>query len=70
MEHLGKFGKDIVTGYEGVIIAKANYLYAGSTYALQSQKINPTTQKPYEPEWFDEARVQVTIRTKNDPLLK
>lgn len=56
MNYLGKKGRDKVTGFEGVIIANANYLFGCKQYGLAPKavdgKIEPT-------QWFDEGRIEI-----------
>lgn len=53
---LGKKGRDMVTGLEGIITAKINYLYGcqqlGITPEAKDGKVNDTC-------WFDEGRVEI-----------
>lgn len=53
---LGKQAKDKVTGFEGIITAKCEYMYGCSQYGLtppaKDGKINDTA-------WFDEGRITI-----------
>lgn len=59
MNNLGKKAKDKITGFEGIIIGKINYLYGCNQYGIsppvQEGKIGDT-------QWFDEGRVEITGR--------
>jgi len=56
MKNLGKEAKDKITGFDGIIIGKINYLFGCSQYGISPKcvdgKVNGT-------EWFDEGRVEV-----------
>lgn len=56
-EKLGKRGRDKVTGFEGTIIGKAEYLYGCTQYVL-----TPGVDKDgkvLDSQWFDEGRIEV-----------
>jgi hypothetical protein len=57
MKNFGKKGKDKVTGFEGMITAKCNYMYGCSQYLL-TPKIDKDGKK-LDGEWFDEGRVEI-----------
>ena len=57
--NLGKIGKDKITGFQGVIIGKATYLFGCNQYAIAPQKWNAETAKRPDTEWFDEGRVEI-----------
>ena len=59
MQNLGKIGKDKITGFEGVIVGKATYLFGCHQYALAPQTWNKETGKRPETEWFDEGRISI-----------
>ncbi|SHM05027.1 hypothetical protein SAMN05216428_11275 [Nitrosospira sp. Nsp11] len=56
MIELGQQGRDKVTGYEGIIIGRAQYLMGCDQYSLAAPvrdgKISPS-------EWFDEGRIEI-----------
>jgi len=56
MKNLGKEAKDKITGFEGIIIGKINYLFGCAQYGIAPKskdgKINDTN-------WFDEGRVEI-----------
>jgi hypothetical protein len=57
MENFGKKATDKVTGFTGIITAKALYMYGCSQYLL-----NPKVDKEgklQEGEWFDEGRIKI-----------
>lgn len=54
---LGKIAKDKITGFEGVITARCEFLTGCNRYCIQ-----PTTLKdgrPIESIYFDEAQIEV-----------
>ena len=57
MENFGKKAKDKVTGFEGVITAKALYMYGCSQYLL-TPKVDREGKKQVG-EWFDEGRIEI-----------
>lgn len=56
MIELGKKGRDKVTGFEGVIIGMAQYLFGCTQYALTPPAVDG---KLVESQWFDEGRIEV-----------
>jgi hypothetical protein len=58
MENLGKLGRDKVTGYEGVITAKANHLYGCDTYYLTA-KAKDNKKEDSGNGWYDVGRIEV-----------
>ena len=56
MKNLGKEAKDKITGFEGIIIGKINYLFGCAQYGIAPKskdgKINDTN-------WFDEGRIEI-----------
>ena len=56
MDKLGKEAKDKVTGFQGIIIGKCNYLFGCNQYGISPKckdgKIGETA-------WFDEGRIQI-----------
>jgi len=54
---LGATGQDIITGFEGVLIGKAEYLTGCTQYAL-SPKVDKDG-KIQAAEWFDEGRIRI-----------
>lgn len=58
MIQLGQKGKDKVSGFEGIIIGKAEYLTGCNQYALTPQI--DKDGKRQDTEWFDEGRIEIT----------
>jgi hypothetical protein len=54
---LGKKARDKITGFEGIIIGKAEYLFGCTQYGLAPEAKDG---KCPESLWFDEGRVEVT----------
>lgn len=67
---LGFLGRDIVTGFEGMIVSKHDYLHGCTRFAIEPTKLNKDG-RPIEPCVFDEARIEVTKakRPSNLPLV-
>ena len=57
MENLGKIGCDKVTGFEGIIIAKAVYLYSQDRYLIQPKSID--TRSIIQSEWISCERIEI-----------
>ena len=53
---LGKIGRDKVTGFEGVIIGKCEYLTGCNQYGLVPRAIEG---KLGDTAWFDEGRIEI-----------
>lgn len=56
MSILGKKAKDKVTGFEGIIVGRIEYLFGCNQYGIAPEakdgKVNETN-------WFDEGRIEV-----------
>lgn len=57
MIELGQLAKDAVTGFEGVITGRAQYLYGCDQYCIVP-RINKDG-KMGESQWFDEGRIRI-----------
>lgn len=57
MNKLGRKAVDTITGFKGVITAKAEFLHAPPRYELTSEKLHEGT--PVKPVWLDETRLTV-----------
>lgn len=60
MIELGQQGKDKITGYEGIITARIQYITGCDQYGLTQKAIPGTT--PLPTEYFDEGRIEITGR--------
>ncbi len=49
---LGDKVKDRTTGFEGVVVARTDWLYGCTRFGVQSEGLHEG--KPLEAEWFDE----------------
>jgi hypothetical protein len=54
---LGKEGKDKITGFQGIITAKVEYLYGCTQYGLTPRVGEDGATK--ESQFFDEGRIEV-----------
>jgi len=52
---LGQTVKDIITGCQGVVMSRSQYLTTCNTYGVQSSILQ--NGKPLEWQWFDEPRL-------------
>jgi len=57
-EPLGKLGRDKVTGFEGIIVAKGVHLFGSDSYAL-SPKVKDGESKLKYAQWFDVGRIEI-----------
>jgi hypothetical protein len=55
--NLGDEGKDKITGFKGICVGKAEWLYACTKVALQSKELKD--KAPLDPVWFDEPQIDV-----------
>lgn len=55
---LGKKAKDIVTGFEGIITSRSEFLTGCNRYGI-TPKIG-TDGKPIDAQWFDENQIELT----------
>jgi len=56
MIELGKKGRDKITGFEGIITGKAEYLFGCTQYNL----VPPMREgKLPDIQWFDEGRIEI-----------
>jgi len=53
---LGQMVEDLVTGFEGSVMARAEYFRSTSRYGVCSRDIRDG--KPLDLEWFDEGRLK------------
>lgn len=65
MIELGLEGKDIATGYKGIIFGHTQYLTSCSQVLLVPAKLGKNGER-LQGEWFDEQRVKVI---SNKPLI-
>lgn len=57
---LGQKARDVVTGFEGIVTGRADYLTGCSQFVLAPRVAKDGTFK--EGHWFDESRLEVTDR--------
>jgi len=58
---LGQEGKDIVTGFSGIVMAKAQYLTGCNQVLLTPQSLDKEGKRR-DGEWFDEQRITATSK--------
>lgn len=56
---LGAKAKDKITGFEGIITGRGDYLTGCNTYGLKPTKVDKDGKVP-ETEWFDEGCIKIT----------
>lgn len=59
MKNLGKQGKDKITGFEGIIVSKIEYLFGCAQYGIAPPVYDNDKQKRGETEYFDEGRIEI-----------
>ena len=52
----GQIAQDVITGFEGTITARADYITGCNQYSLASQVKD---NKPADYQWFDENRIKI-----------
>jgi hypothetical protein len=62
---LGSKVRDPITGFEGVVTARTEWLYGCVRVAVQTPELKDG--KPVEEQWFDETRVDVIASGHSDP---
>jgi len=55
---LGKEAKDLITGFEGILVARAEHLFGCNTYGIAPKVLKDG--KRIDTEWFDEGRIEIT----------
>jgi len=64
---LGIQAKDIITGFKGIIIGRAEHLYGCNTYGITPQNLTKEGGRK-ETDWFDEDRIQpISLSKKITP---
>lgn len=64
--NLGSEVKDKITGFKGIVSARAEHLTGCNRYGVQSQKLDEKGH-PIEWQWFDEQQL-VLLKDKKIPL--
>ena len=57
--YLGDKVKDLITGYEGIVIARTQYITNCNTYGVKSLKLK--NDVPMDTQWFDEPHVVLVV---------
>lgn len=57
MALLGEKARDPLSGFEGIVVARTEWLYGCVRLALQPRGLHEG--KPIEAQWFDQAQVEV-----------
>lgn len=68
MENFGKKATDKITGFTGIITAKALYMYGCAQY-LVTPKVDKDGKRQ-DGEWFDEGRVEIAGEEINPESVK
>lgn len=59
----GEYVKDMITGYEGVVTGRTDYITGCNQILVNPQKINDDG-KTVDGQWFDEHRLTLTGRER------
>lgn len=62
MINLGDEVQDIISGFTGIAMAKAEYMWGCTRFAVQPQQI--TENKLYDSIWFDEPQLIIITKQK------
>lgn len=54
---LGRKGRDIITGLEGIIVGRAEHIFGCNTYGIAPQVLKDG--KRIDTEWLDEGRIEI-----------
>jgi hypothetical protein len=57
IHQLGKKGRDKITGFEGIITARCEFLTGCNRYCIQPRELREG--KPIEGIYFDEAQIEI-----------
>jgi hypothetical protein len=55
---MGQKARDVVTGFEGIVVARVSFLTGCDRYALLPQGLNKDG-RPFEEQYFDVNRLQL-----------
>jgi hypothetical protein len=61
MIEIGDKVKEIVTGYEGIVLAHAIWAYNGDTFGIQKSTLTASGMAE-DAQWFDEVRLDVRVK--------
>ena len=56
---LGKKVRDKISGFEGIVTAKTEWLYGCVRYGVQSQKLKKEDGTVLDEQWFDETQLDI-----------
>ena len=59
MIQLGDRARDSITGYEGIVIARSEWLNGCVRFELQSEKLKDGV--PHEPYWVDQQQIALVV---------
>ena len=59
---LGQKVKDKITGYEGIVVVKTDWIHGCTRFGVKSQSLKDG--KPIDMEWFDEPDLEVVKDVK------
>lgn len=66
MIKLGSRVRDAITGFEGIAIARTEWIYGCSRIGVEATKLDEKG-KPADAQWFDEQRIEL-VKEQAPPL--
>lgn len=60
--HLGDYVEDMITGFEGIAIARTENLFGGVEFKIQQRTLNGD-DRPQEPIWIEAGRLTTKEKT-------
>ena len=66
MIKLGAKVKDPTTGFEGIAVARTEWVYGCLRWGVQSEQLKDGI--PVEEQWFDDRQLVVVTESKAEPL--
>jgi len=65
MSVLGKFGKDVISGFRGIITARTEHLYSVPQVCITPNRLSG--EYPADGKWFEELRVVIESDAPSQP---
>lgn len=67
-QHIGRPARDQITGFEGLVLGRTEYLTGCAQFYLQPQTLDDKGE-PREGRWFDEQRLVFDLRADSRMVL-
>jgi hypothetical protein len=65
--NLGSEARCRITGFEGVCVGRAEWLYSCTKVLIQPRKLLEKTGLPVDSQWFDEGQIELIKQEKEKP---